>query len=242
MSQKRKTIIFIVEGASEQVALELSLSEFFQNHDIRFHIVHGDITTEKNTSSANIITRINAVIEKEMKLYGLKRKDIAAIIHLVDTDGVFISDNNVIESCTNSVIYESECIKTREAAKIINRNNSKSSVLRRLIRCYEVNKIPYRIFYMSCNLDHVIADNQNATDDEKESYSTEFSFRYSDNLSGFLEFFQSVMPEAFTYKESWEFIQTDNNSLKRYSNLSILFEKDMISSESLFGDKQQGNT
>ena len=225
MIQTRKTIIIIVEGASEQVALELSLSEFFQSNYIRFHIVHGDITTGKNISAANIINKINSLIESERKIYGLKRKDIVAIIHLVDTDGAFIDDCKIIESNTDSTIYENNCIKTDSAEKIMRRNRDKRSVLFRLIRCYEINKTPYRIFYMSCNLDHVIGNNQNATNDEKETYSSDFRAKYSDDLSGFLDFFKSVLPDVSTYKESWEFIQKENNSLKRYSNMSFLFEE-----------------
>ena len=242
MNAHRPTIIFIVEGASEQVALELSVSAYFAESNVRFHIVHGDITSDRYSSPSNIVARIAAMVRLEMRKYGLRKNDILAILHLTDTDGAFIDEGLVTQSEDERITYLGNSIEAMDPDAIIRRNRSKRAILLRLMRCFSIAGMPYRAFYMSCNLDHVIADNQNATDDEKESYSTEFSFRYSDNLSGFLEFFQSVMPEAFTYKESWEFIQTDNNSLKRYSNLSILFEKDMISSESLFGDKQQGNT
>ena len=49
-------------------------------------------------------------------------------------------------------------------------------------------KVPYRGYYMSCNLDHVLYDKRNSTDEEKEQDAYAFAKTYKDNVTGFLSF------------------------------------------------------
>lgn len=46
MKASRQTILCIVEGITDQVALGASLAAFFGKDDVRFHIVHGDVTSD----------------------------------------------------------------------------------------------------------------------------------------------------------------------------------------------------
>ena len=77
---------------------------------------------------------------------------------------------------------------------------------------------------MSCNLDHVLYNKLNSTDIEKENDAFKFTQKYKDDLDGFLSFIcDSNFSVCNDYKESWEFIRKDLNSLNRYSNLGICF-------------------
>ena len=86
-----------------------------------------------------------------------KKKDILQVIHIVDTDGAFIPDSNIVlNNNADSTLYYLDCIETNNVKKIIDRNNKKISIISKLCNTSKIYKIDYKIFYMSCNLDHVI--------------------------------------------------------------------------------------
>lgn len=77
---------------------------------------------------------------------------------------------------------------------------------------------------MSCNLDHVLYNLQNATDTEKEEYAFNFSEKYIDNIEDFILFLcKSEFSCCDSYEDSWMFIKQGKNSLERYSNLGLCF-------------------
>lgn len=46
MSKKtKKVVLFLVEGVSEETALGLPMKNYFETNEVRFEVVHGDITT-----------------------------------------------------------------------------------------------------------------------------------------------------------------------------------------------------
>lgn len=215
----RKTIIFIVEGPSEETALALPLGNHFSSDSLRFTIVHGDLTSEKQTTAANVISRIHQLVKREMSLYGLKPKDLKTIVHLIDTDGVFIEN-----SAVKKTVYSESCILTPNPDSIIDRNKSKSSVVNRLIRCHEIGNVPYTPLFMSCNLDHVIGYDANASTQMKVSYAEAFQLKYAEDPAGFINFVREALPPADDIRQSWQFIQKRHNSLKRFSNLALFLD------------------
>ena len=75
---------------------------------------------------------------------------------------------------------------------------------------------------MSCNLDHALYGTLNLTDDEKESQALAFALRYRDNIPEFRNFItNSNFSVMCPYKESWNFIKEDIESLKRHTNLGL---------------------
>ena len=81
------------------------------------------------------------------------------------------------------------------------------------------------MFYMSCNLEHVLHNIQNAVDNEKVNLAERLEDEYIDNPEEFVKFMSN---SSFTvqgeYKETWEFIKKDLNSLNRYSNFHLFFK------------------
>ena len=62
-------------------------------------------------------------------------------------------------------------------------------------------------------------------DEEKENDSYLFAVKYKDDISGFLDFItNSDFSVVNGYKESWDFIKQDHNSLKRFTNLGLCFK------------------
>lgn len=85
--------------------------------------------------------------------------------------------------------------------------------------------IPYSVYFMSCNLDHVLYDVLNISQDEKEKRSHAFAKMYKGKFDDFFEYIsKSDFSVKGKYKETWNFIQQGLNSLNRHSNLHLSFK------------------
>ena len=224
---RKKVLIVIVEGVSEQVALENCLTEFLTSMRIRFKVVHGDITSHRGSNPNNILIRVGDLVSDVMRNYRLRKSDMAEIVHIVDTDGAFIPDSFIFsDESLEKVMYKDDGIYARDRESLIRRNNIKRANLYRLISCKKIRDIPYHVYYMSSNLEHVLAGKQNCTDAEKMMISHDFSLRYENRNSEFLHFIESEeISVSKNYLESWNFIEKELNSLKRHSNLNTFFQR-----------------
>ena len=79
---------------------------------------------------------------------------------------------------------------------------------------------------MSCNLDHVLYDKLNSTDEEKEKDAFSFAKEYGQNIPEFVKFIsESSFSVGGSYQESWAFIKEGKHSLERHTNLGICIER-----------------
>jgi len=129
-SLEKKVILLIVEGNSEESLLFDRLRHLFKPYGIRFRIFGGDILYELERKKS-----IKGVIGDTVKEFLAKNKlktiDIFAVLHIIDTDGCLIGDNNVtIDKDQDKMTkYHSENISvTSEIQKdrIIERNKQRS--------------------------------------------------------------------------------------------------------------------
>lgn len=165
-----------------------------------------------------------------MRDYFYKASDILTIVHIVDTDGAFIDSSHVIEDLTlDHVEYRSETILAKNRDAMIERNARKQKNLRHLMKLHKLRiarkEIDYRVFFMSTNFDHVIADRQNNTEKEKINNAKNFAKRYSDNTEEFFRFFtQEAFSKFDDYSDSWDFIMQGTNSLNRFTNFGLILK------------------
>lgn len=227
MVVRKKLVLFIVEGITERESLELILTELInENSRVIFEVVGGDITSDKYVESDKILKKIEDLIEGGGKRK-FKASDYSEIVHLVDTDAVFISEKNIYRNNRlKRFIYKDDGIYTKYVESVIERNHRKQKVLNFLLSVKKVyGSVPYRMFYFSCNLEHVLHNKIQATSRSKVPYAEAFQDKYIDDLDGFVDF---ICHSDFTvkkeYKESWDFIKENNNSIKRYTNFNILLE------------------
>ena len=222
----RKKIVFvIVEGPSDADAMDAIISRILDKDMVYVHIVHGDITTENGVTTTNIVSRVTDEVKSFVASNPFTKKDFKEIIHIVDTDGAFIPDECVLADVTLSKVrYSLTEIRTQNPTSIVDRNHRKAANLNRLYSSSTIWDIPYRVFYMSCNLDHVLYDKLNCSDEEKRYNALQFARKYGNDLVGFLVYIStsdfSVMKG---YKESWEFIKESLHSLERYTNFGLFF-------------------
>lgn len=173
----RKKIVFvIVEGPSDESALALMLDKLFDKQTVHVHVLRRDITTEIGVDSSNIAATIAEEVEQYANSLHLVDTHFQEIIHIVDTDGAYIPNENVIEDKTlPDHLYSPTEIRTPNKANIEQRNLQKSWNLNRLITTKKIWKIPYSVYYMSCNLDHALYGKLNTSDEDKEKDAHAFA-------------------------------------------------------------------
>ena len=221
----RKLILFLVEGITEEISFGLIFSEIFEDKEIEFQIARGDITTRNGVNSRNVIEVINEEVLSFLDKEHYNKGDILEIIHLLDTDGAYISENLIEKHDKDKNYYYVDKLCTRHPENTKKRNDKKSSIMDRLSRHFKINGIPYNAYYLSCNLEHVLHNDANIDDNLKVEKAEEFSDSYFEKKFEFLDF---IRTNSFAvegeYEETWEFIKQGNNSLNRYSNLYLVFE------------------
>lgn len=223
---EKKVIAFIVEGLSDEAALGTIMKEYFSSNEVQFIVVRGDITLKDYASINNILTKINAQVDDLSKKYGYEQDDFLKIIHLTDTDGVFVDDCLVKESDVESIQYYETHMESANKQTTIDRNHKKAEILFKLRKSGRINNIPYRLYFNSCNLEHVLyGELKDFTDEEKTMMSDDFAERYEGNVEGFIQLVSDETIKApGTYQKTWDFIEKKNRSLQRYSNMHLLFE------------------
>ena len=228
---RKKIVLVIVEGPSDEVALGMALSQVYDKDFIYVHIMHGDITARRGVSSKNIVAKLGNEVTAYAKSQHYKASDFKQIIHIVDTDGAYIPDDNIMEKENYlDIRYENDGIYTNNKASVMTRNQQKRDNIYRLRSCGIIWTIPYSLYYMSCNLDHVLYDKKNSTDKDKENDAYVFAKKYKGKVESFKEFIcKSPFSVTGDYKGSWDYIEKDLNSVNRYTNLCICIENELES-------------
>ena len=221
---KKKIMLFIVEGPTDETSLSTVLSRIFSSDTVRFQVVHGDVLTKDFVESDKIIAAVN----EQIKLFRgsvYKPGDFCKVVHLADTDGAFIPEEAIKEEAAEGrqyPFYTDTQILTPEPANIIDRNVRKSSNIAKLSSTGRIGGIPYSFYYFSCNLDHVLHGRNNLSEAEKIVCSRDFDLKYADDPNAFIRFMKD---ESFavqgTYQETWTFIKQGVHSLERHSNFGI---------------------
>lgn len=221
---RKKIMLFIVEGPTDETSLSTVLSRIFSSDTVRFQVVHGDVLTRDFVAPDKIVAAVN----EQVKLFRgsvYKPGDFCKIVHLADTDGAFIPESAVVKEALEGKqypFYTNTQILTLEPENILDRNARKSRNIARLSSIGKIGGIPYSFYYFSCNLDHVLHGRNNLSETEKIMCSRAFDLRYADAPDAFIRFMKD---ESFavrgTYQETWAFIKEGTRSLERHSNFGI---------------------
>lgn len=226
--QKNKKIVFIiVEGQSDKIVLGSVFEKIFDKQNVFIHIEHGDITANSSVNSSNILSKICSSIKAYANNNHLTRKHFQEIIHIIDTDGAYIEDQDVQYQNTDKVQYTPTAIFTARVADIQKRNSLKRQNLNKIISTAKIWSLKYRVYYMSSNLEHVLHDKQNASDSEKISLAYSFAEQYVSDIPAFINYISnSGFSVLGDYPETWMYIQKDKHSLERHTNLRLCIPDD----------------
>lgn len=229
----RKKIVFvIVEGPSDDEALAVLLDRIYDNNSVYVYIAHCDLTTEMDASGNyvrgySILNKVGGIVKEYMNRSHLSKTHFREIVHIIDMDGAYIPDEAIQQSDeADKPIYSQSTIYTDNVMSIKKRNEQKRGCIDKLSSTPSVCGISYQSYYMSCNLDHVLYDKLNLTDDEKEKEATQFAKAYKDDIPGFIHFISnSDFSVTSGYLESWAFIKSEKHSLERHTNFGICVQR-----------------
>lgn len=199
----------------------------------------GDVTASVCVKPENIEMKIHHRFIKPVTLQeGIYPKKIARIIQIVDLDGVYLPDTCVAPYAperqnSERVYYDGEngFIETDadKISEIVKRNKRKRDNLNYLLALPEgkikigSKKIPYEIYFFSSNLDAVIHHDANV-EAGKKYLADRFLRSHGLDPEDFAAFFlkDPCAVGQMGYRESWDFIRENSNSVKRYTNIDCL--------------------
>ena len=245
MKRKNKIIIILVEGHSDVEALRSIISTLFDEYynglfTVEFIEEKEDVTARKGISPRCIEQwiSVNYLLPFINKNF-LDPDDVQYIIQITDLDGAYIEDKHIIEEVSaRSLVYSSDCIRTRNKKDIIKRNINKRknldflselSQIKLTISNLQIKEVPYGIFYFGTNLDHFLYGDTNLEGSKKISFATNFAINTSP-----VDFEQSFLKDGefypFScgnkcYSDSWQYVKEGKISLSRVSNINLLLER-----------------
>lgn len=227
MVKERKTIIFIVEGASDKAALENIFKKIYRrNKEIDFGFTNGDITSDPTVTIANVENRIFETVQEIIKDKKLKKSDVIQIVQIFDMDGAYIPDSAIINGTTYAFEYSETNISCTYPQRVIERNKGKREIIDYLLHQNMIKSFPYEMYFMSCNLDHALYDEINLDKDLKQEYADEFYEKFMGKEYLFPAFLESYVVNEVpdNMGASWRYIKEGLHSLERHTNLHIYFK------------------
>ncbi len=199
----------------------------YRDAAVHIWVEYGDITTRLNpmSSSTTILNQLRSRLSEFVKRARIRFSDVVKYIHIVDMDGAYIEETDILyDQNASKTIYTDKNIITNKVDSIIQRNSQKKGCLNKLAKTKFIRNIPYEIYFMSSNLDHVLYNLTNLNPIEKTKLAMQFSKRYSNHLEDFIKFInQPEIKVSDKYEESWNFIREGRHSLERHSNINICF-------------------
>ncbi|KAA0965628.1 hypothetical protein FQ087_04855 [Sporosarcina sp. ANT_H38] len=235
---KKKVVLLLVEGSCEEVLLYSRLRSLFEQHNIRFHIQHGDILYDLDRPEEPIKSVIgNAVIGFMMKSK-FHSEDIFCVLHIIDMDGCFIPDEAIVidETQKELTLYHEDRISVpheKQKLQIATRNADRSNNINEMKAADKILscEIDYRMYYFSRNLEHVLFREPNPEKNRKFPEVERFIDQLEMPIEDFLRQSMPVIKGLEPYSESWERISESTASLQQYSNVPLLFDYVRLQSE-----------
>ena len=228
-----KYILFIVEGNNDKRELDAILhSSYFVQYKDKYkpviYVTNGDITASAKVQEKNVVNKINEILiyfrRKGVPYSNISVSDIQEVVQIVDLDGAFIPYENIVCGEDNTFIYEDDAIITSNVDGAYGRNRKKAEILERLIETKEVGGVPYSVYYVSCNMDHVLFNERMPSQGNKNDSSFKFQCMCQENEDILKEtMFNDEIIANCSYIESWNIVKEDCESLHRHTNLNLFF-------------------
>ena len=231
---RKKVVFVIVEGPTDELTLGSLYDELFDNQKVFVDVMHCDILTDylnnnkpfHEQRSSNIKNEITNIVKAYAENNFLTKNHFLQVIHICDTDGCFIPDDDVVEDSTvDKVLYSTTDIRCKNKNELLKYRKLKRENIEKLISTDKIwSTIPYRLYFMSSSLDHVLYNELNSTDNEKETNASLFVQKYENNWNecvGYLSNSDFVVKGDF--KQTWEYIKKEKHSLERNTNIHLSF-------------------
>ena len=231
MNTTKKVVLFIVEGKSDKVFFDPVLNELYASEEIKFAVVKRDITGDYEiTTLSTIEANLEQIIKDFISEKKILKEDILKVVQIIDTDGASVPDSSIEYHNDFDILYSTNKIRTKYVEEIKRRNKLKKDVCNKLVQTKKIFDLHYEIYFMSCNLDHVLYDEQNQLKKFKISKAQEFVDTFYGKEEDFIGLIESSVIKHYTdYNASWLDIYNGNTSLRRATNINIYFKNNITS-------------
>ena len=221
---------------------EESLSE---DGDIDVHY-NGDITSRNGVTPENVLPMLlKMFIHPELKKHPAYEypASVHEVIHLVDIDGVYLDDDRIIEAGPEETrelpFYDDQnhTVIVRDRNAIIHRNQRKRENLAKLVETKKLRitmakdensarEKPYRVFFFSSNLDHVLFGKANNVSYNKVRDARDFSNDFYGEPLKLASYFVNHASAASekSYRDSWTALSEEHASIEARTNINLLVE------------------
>ena len=119
---RKKIILFIVEGINDKTCLEGVLEKILDSEEVRFQITEGDITTRLGIDEYKIRNEIGKTVKAFKDKYHLKPEHFLEVVHIIDTDGLFLQEDSVHYADVEDPLYMDDGIYTGKVEEMVERN------------------------------------------------------------------------------------------------------------------------
>ena len=188
MAESRPTVLFIVEGTSDKIALKKIFQKLYKFKEINFEVTDGDISSNESMTVQNVVDNIYKIVKRFMDDKKLSKNNILQIVQIFDTDGTFIKEEFIEVGDDANFEYTLTSIKCKYPQNVAVRNKRKSKIMDYLISIQDIKGISYDKYFMSCNLDHALYNELNLSKDLKQDYADAFYAEFKGAPRAFIEY------------------------------------------------------
>ena len=114
---RKKIVLFIVEGINDKTCLEGVLENVVDSEEVRFQMTDGDITTRYDIDEYKIRNEIGKIVKAFKDKYHLKPEHFMEVIHIIDTDGLYLKEDCIHPADVEKTLYMDDGIYTKDPKK-----------------------------------------------------------------------------------------------------------------------------
>lgn len=207
--------LLICEGAYDQLVFSLLKNLFDEN------ILEIKSYDACCADKAKLFQSTNKIVEEILaREHGYTLKDFQEICYLIDSDGLYISEDKIFSNAdSNSTEYKETTINCKAKRSVVMRNKIRVKNVAELLQTRK-----YRIFYNSRNLEHAFdeAKSFTLTSNAKRLFALGIQAKYLNNEEDFIrKLFDMNKSKTTNLFRSWEYLKEGSNSLSSCSNIII---------------------
>lgn len=231
MAEEKKVLLVLMEGPNDERSTYSHIETFVEKVSLGLKTqqkpIFYDITnqTEKKTfiDTQHIKSLINKKINEALREYHISKKDLSKVILIIDIDGVYLDDDLFIENPSiEHIEYNEKYVLCKNKKSILDRNERKRNNINFLLNYAKyLMGVPFKVYFYSCNSEHVIFDEMNCSEERKRELSNE-SMNMDDEL-----FWRNICSETVTlsndYEDSWNIVSDIDDLIPRCTNLNTLY-------------------
>lgn len=232
----KKFILFIVEGENDEKELGAIMAtprikELLKNYEPRFYKAKMDVSSEKGLSKDNIQKKLNEILmnfrRKGVPFNNIRVSDIQEVVQITDLDGCFIPHECIVRGDDPKFIYTDDAIITSNIDGAYGRNRKKADILLKLKDIKQIGGVPYSIYFVSSNMEHVLFNIRPADKITKRNLADNFAIDCKNNPAILDQtIFNSEVSSQKSYFDSWEDMLYECESLRRHTNVNLFFSSE----------------